>query len=52
MAIVLRAITVLDKRALDVSSYVLLMAVPTNKLKRTPLFQEVKHELKNFCDLP
>ena len=52
MAIILRAITVLDKRALDVSTYVLLTAVPTNKLKRMPSFQGVKRELENFCDLP
>ena len=52
MAIILRVITVLDKRALDVSTYVILTAVPTNKLKRTPSFQGVKRELENFCDLP
>ena len=52
MAIVLRVITVLDKRVLDVSTYVLLTAVPTNKLKIMPSFQGVRHKLKNFCDVP
>ena len=33
MAIILRAITILDKRALDVSTYVLLMAVPSYESK-------------------
>ena len=50
MAIILRAITVVDKGAYNVSMYVWPAVAPTNGFKRTQSMREPKRELMNSND--